>query len=510
MDNTLFYRLMEIAPAALSWLTLVGMVAFSFLVPAWMSFFIIVFDVYWFLRTAYFSVYLRNSYRKLNANLATDWLAKLKDDERTAGAWEKLYHLIVLPMYREDYEVVRETFARLRASNYPLDKFFVVLALEERAGEHAQDVARKISDEFGDAFAHLLVTTHPKDLPGEKPGKSSNETWAALAAQREIIDARGIPYRDVIISVFDVDTQIYKDYFGILTHTFLTAEKPLRSSYQPVPLFLNNVFEAPMLSRLIGFSGTFWHLMQQSAPEKLVTFSSHSMPFEALVEIGFWDKDIVSEDSRVFFQCLLRYEGDWRTVPLFYPVSMDANVAPTFWGTMLNIYKQQRRWAWGAENFAYLMAGFRKAKGITSHQKGVWAFRVLEGFHSWATNSLMLFSLGWLPVLAGGQAFRITMLAYNLPKVTQWIMTLTSVGIVTTAILSVMLLPPKPASFRWYHYFLYLASWILMPISLIVFGSFPALEAQTRLAFSGKWRLDFWVTPKQRLAKEAKGKIKAA
>jgi len=37
-----------------------------------------------------------------------------------------------------------------------------------------------------------------------------------------------------------------------------------------------------------------------------------------------------------------------------------------------------------------------------------------------------------------------------------------------------------------------------MPLTIIFFGAFPALEAQTRLALGGRWRLGFWVTPKSR------------
>ncbi len=494
-----YYRFMEIAPAAVSWGTLILMVLFSWALPAWVAVFIILFDIYWFLKTVYFFFYLNSSYKKMRANMAIDWRHALETDQRTKEAWHDIYHLIVLPMYKEDYAVVRETFQRLVASRYPLDRFIVVLGLEARAGDEAQEVGKKIVNEFGKTFFACITATHPADLPGEKPGKSSNESWAAAAARREVIDPAHLDLTHIIASVFDIDTQIYPDYFGILTHTFLTTEHPLRSSYQPIPFFLNNIFSAPALSRIIGFSGTFWHLMQQSTPEKLVTFSSHSMPYQALVDIGFWDKDIVSEDSRVFFQCLLHYNGDWRTVPLFYPISMDANVAQTFWGTMINLYKQQRRWAWGSENIAYVFSGFRKNKNISWFKKLFWKFHLMEGFHSWATNSLMIFSLGWLPIFFGGENFRITLLAYNLPMVTQWILTGASLGIVTTAALSLFLLPPRPEGFRWWHYFYYFISWLLMPITLIIFGAFPALEAETRLALSGKLRLDFWVTPKHRV-----------
>jgi hypothetical protein len=491
---------MEIVPALLVWGTFALMVLLSFLIPEFVAIFIILFDVYWFLKTVYFFLHLNHSYKKMRKNMTIGWLDVLNSDERTRGGWESLYHLIILPMVREEYEVVKETFVRLKNSNYPKEKFLVVLALEERAGDHAQSVGSKIYKEFESTFGALLITTHPVDIPGEVIGKGSNETWAAKQAKQQIIDARGIAPEHILVSSFDVDTQIYPDYFGVATHTFLTAKKPMRSSYQPIPFFLNNVFDAPALSRVIGFSGTFWHMMEQAIPEKLVTFSSHTMPYQALLDIGFWDTDIVSEDSRVFYQCLARYDGDWRTVPLFYPVSMDANVARTFWGTMLNLYKQQRRWAWGSENIAYVFSAFRKNNKISRRVKLFWKFHIIEGFHSWATNSIMIFALGWLPILIGGQNFRVTLLAYNLPNITQWILTGASFGIVTTAAMSLFLLPPKPEGFRWYHYFYYFISWILMPITLTIFGAFPAIDAQTRLALSGRWRLDFWVTPKHRKA----------
>ena len=39
---------------------------------------------------------------------------------------------------------------------------------------------------------------------------------------------------------------------------------------------------------------------------------------------------------------------------------------------------------------------------------------------------------------------------------------------------------------------------MLMPLTLIIFGAFPGLEAQTRLMLGGRFRLGFWVTPKGR------------
>ena len=498
MKKSAFYRFAEIFPAVLSWGTLVLLTLASIWLPAWIAVFIILFDLYWLFKTIYLSLHLRNSFTTLKENMATDWLEKLQQDERTKERWEDIWHLIFLPMYEEPYEVVKETFEKMVHSNYPTDTMIVVLATEERAGEGASHVAERIKQEYGERFGHFLITRHPKDIAGEMPGKGSNQAWAARQVREHIIDAHHIPYKDIVVSVFDVDTQIYKEFFGILTYKFLTADNPLRSSYQPVPLFVNNVYQAPALARIIGFSATFWHLMQQSRPEKLTTFSSHSMSFQALLDVGFWQTDMVSEDSRIFWQCFLHYDGDYQVVPLFYPVSMDANVAPSFWQTMINLYKQQRRWGWGAENIAYILTGFKNNARIKKGTKWFWGFHIIEGFHSWATNSLIIFALGWLPIMLGGELFRSTLLAYNLPEITRYIMTVATLGIVSSAVLSMALLPPKPKGFKKVNAVWYLVSWALMPFTLIVFGSLAALEAQTRLALSGKWRLDFWVTPKHR------------
>ncbi|MBI3088969.1 MAG: glycosyltransferase family 2 protein [Candidatus Colwellbacteria bacterium] len=488
------YRFFELVPAILAWSSLIIVVAASRYLPTAAAIFIILFDTYWLLKTIYLSLHLRYSFLKMRQYLKIDWLAKIKE----LAGWQDVYHLVILPMYKEPYSVVKESFDSLRRMNYSKDRFIVVLSAEERGGEEAQEVLRKIETEFGQDFFKFMTTTHPAGLPGELPGKGSHETWAAKVAKREIIDPAGIDYEKILVSVFDVDTQVPPDYFGRLTYCFLTAEHPQRSSYQPIPLFHNNIYEAPVFARVVALSASFWHMMQQARPERLRTFSSHSMPFKALTEIGWWQTDIVSEDSRIFWQCYLHYDGDWRTVPLFYPVSMDANVAPTFWGTMANVYRQQRRWGWGIENIPYILHGFVKNKVIPLRRKLYWSFHETEGFHSWATNSLIIFALGWLPIFLGGEIFNETILSFSLPKITRTIMTLAMVGIASSAILGLLLLPPKPEWFKRRHYFLYLFQWVLIPVTLIVFGAFPALESQTRLALGGRFRLGFWFTPKSR------------
>ncbi|MDP3052345.1 MAG: glycosyltransferase family 2 protein [bacterium] len=491
-------KLLEIFPGALAWLTL-GLLAFlSFKQPVWVAVFIIIFDCYWLCKTIFLYFHLQASFRQMRANKKINWIDKLTDNRQSATKnWQNIYHLIIFPMYKEPYEVIRESFLSLKNANYSKDKLIVVLAIEQIAGAAGEITAQKIKGEFEKDFFKFLITCHPANLPGEIAGKGANETWAIKEAKKLIIDPLEIPYENILVSAFDIDTQIGPEYFGILTYKFLTAEKPQNSSYQPVPLFTNNIYQAPALARLIAFSTTFWMMMHQSWPERLTTFSSHSMPFKALVEIGFWQTNVVSEDSRIFWQFFLHYKGDWQVIPLLYPVYMDANVTPSFWRTIKNLYKQQRRWAWGVENVPYILSEF-SVKKISWGQKIYRGFHLMEDFHSWATNALIIFIFGWLPVLIGGANFDISLLSYNLPRVTSFIMTLASIGIVTSAALALSLLPPKPKKFKFRHYIFYLAQWILMPITLIIMGSFPALEAQTRLMLGKKFHLDFWATPKSR------------
>ncbi|MEX2090660.1 MAG: glycosyltransferase family 2 protein [Candidatus Paceibacterota bacterium] len=496
------YRLFEILPGFLAWATLFLVVLLSTTTPVFAAVFIIAFSVYWLIKTIYLSLHLRVSFNKLKSNLKINWLERLEKFQtadyklRSIKSWQDVYHLIFLPMYQEDYSIVSGTLEGLIKANYPKSKMIVVLCWEERGGARTEEIAGEIQKNYGNNFFEFISIKHPDGLPGEMSGKGSNVSYGARFIKDNIVDLRGIPYDHILVSNFDVDTVISPEYFGVLTHTFLTTDKPLKSSYQPVPLYVNNIWEAPSIARVVAFSATFWHTIKQEKHETATTFSSHSMPWQALVDVGFWQKNMVSEDSRIFWQCFLRYDGDYRVVPLYYPVSMDANVAPTVWNTLKNIYKQQRRWAYGAENIPYFLFGFMRNKAIPRFKKLYFGFVAVEGNHSWATNAIIIFALGWLPVILGGSEFNRSVLSFNLPYLVRMIMTLAMFGLISSAVISIILLPPRPPKYGKFKYFWMVAQWILFPITTIFLGSIPALDAQTRLML-GKY-LGFWVTPKNR------------
>lgn len=508
--NWLTYRVLEILPGFLAWFTLGLLVLLSWLWPIFVAIFIILFDTYWFIKTVYLSLHLRVAYSKMKKNLKINWRQKLdnldlekilqnqdkNEPPLVIKNWKDLYHLIIFPMYNEDFNVVEASFSGLLKDDYPKDKMIVILAVEERGGDKTKEIAEKIKEKFQDKFFKFLIIYHPDNIIGELAGKGSNIAWAGKKVKEELIDVLKIPYQNIIVSAFDIDTIVNPGYFYCLTYHYLTNPKRTHASYQPIPFYTNNIWQAPSLARVVAFSATFWHMLQQERPERITTFSSHSMSLVALEKVNFWPTKNVSEDSRIFWRCLLRYNGDYSVKPLYFPVSMDANVSFTFWRTMKNLYKQQRRWGWGVENIPYFLFGFLKNKKIPLFKKIFYSFVIIEGFHSWATNALIIFLFGWLPIVLGGAEFKSTLLAYNLPLITKTIMTLAMIGLVTSAVLSLNLLPSKPPEYGRRRFVWMFLQWFLMPITLIIFGSLPGLDAQTRLML-GKY-MGFWVTEKIR------------
>jgi hypothetical protein len=492
--DRLIYRALETVPAVLAWGTLVLVVLLSIHAPVYAAFLVIAFDLYWLIKTGNLAVHQYHNWKRVTHNMHVDWQAML-----ASMRYEHIYHMVVLPYYNESEAVVRDSIEALVRTRYEKKRMIVVLASEGRAGEAAVTIGARMREEFGDTFAHFLHTVHPDGIAGEIRGKGPNITYACEQAKRDIVQQHSLRAEDIIVSAFDIDTVAGEQYFLCLTWHFLTTEHPHSASFQPVPFYNNNIWDAPAFSRVAAFSSTAWQMIQQERVEKLTTFSSHAISFAALEQVGFWQKNVVSDDSRIFWNLYFARNADYRVVPISYPVSMDANLAATNLGTFKNIYKQHLRWMWGSENVPYMLFGFLKNKQIRWREKIFHTFVYTESFWSAATAPLIIFLLGWLPIWLGGDAFRNTVLSYNLPYVTSNIMFIAMSGLILLAIIYLSFMPPLPKEKRrhkHYHYAVAVLQWLLVPIAIVIFGALPALHAQTNLALGR--RQGFWVTPKHR------------
>lgn len=494
-------RIWELIPGMLSWTSLLILGVLALYVSFWIAIFVIAYDVYILIRIIYMSVHLLYAYRRLKEYRTIDWIAKLATTLSDID-WNNVHHIIVIPTYDESIHVLRTSIASLVASDYPMQRMHVVVGFEERSGKIARERAETLTKEFGAHFGTFLTTFHPDGIPGEKRVKSANATWAMVRMEDALKEKR-IPEGMLVVSNFDSDTVAPKEYFSYLTYVFITTPDRYRASYQPIPVYNNNLWDAPSFSRVVAMGSTFWQMIESTRPERLVTFSSHSMTLRALRAVGYWQRNIISEDSRIFWQCLLHYDGNYRVIPLYVAVSMDAALAPTWWQTLKNQYKQKRRWAWGIENFPYLVEGFIQNKKIPLQIKATYLFRTLEGHYSWATAPIIVAVLGWLPVLFGDQGFHQTFLSYSLPFITRTLMTIAMSGLIISATLTILLLPRRPGHYSALRYALIIAQWALVPIIATVLSAFPALDSETRLMLGRD--LNFNVMQKSRKRVTAHG-----
>lgn len=485
------YRLLEAIPATLVWVTLVGAVSISFINPIIMVYFIIIFDFYWMAKVVYISVYLITSFRKYRKVMTVNWISLCEKIRN----YNNIYHLVIIPNASESKDVVETTFESLVNSDFPKERMIIAFAAEARFASSIEN-GEYIKKKYGHLFYKLEITIHPDGLPNEIAAKGANLTWAGKHIKEHIIDPEKIPYENVIVSVFDVDTCVEPQYFSYLTHTYLTHPNPTHSSYQPIPMFNNNIWDAPAIMRVAATGTTFWLMGEQSRPERLLTFSSHSMPFKAVVDVGWWEKDIISDDSRIFLQCFLEYNGDYEVTPLYMPVYMDTVLSDTWWKSLKNLYKQQRRWGWGSENIPFMIWHFRKAKQIPLNKRLFHIFNQIEGMWSWGTATLLIFILGYLPLALINESEATTVIAQTAPYILHYILAVANIGLILSVILGTLILPKRPTHHRPRKYLMMILQWVLLPISMMVFGAFPAIDAQTRLML-GKY-MGFYVTEKSR------------
>lgn len=485
-----FYRFLEIVPGVAAWVTIIGIILASMYASFYAAYFIIAFSIYWVLKTIFLSYHVRHNWKRLLHHMELNWQELI-----SRFKYEQFHHLIIFPFYKEPREVLEGALQGLIEANYDSKKFIVVIAAEVRAGEEATALAREMEAKYKERFGHLLVTVHPDDISGEIAGKGSNTHHALNEVKREVIDKHNIKHKNIITSIFDVDTVIYPDYFNCLIWHFMTAEQPYKSAFQPVPLFTNNLWESTALSRVMAMSSTFWQMIMQERPDKSATFSSHSVSFQALYEIGYGQPNVVSEDSRIYWNLLIANNGNFDVVPLSYPIAMDATTAPTLIGTVKNIYRQHRRWTYGVENWCYLIYHFTKNKAIPLKKRWSIALMQGEGYWSLVTNPIMLFILGWAPIFLGTREFHDTVLSYELPIIVRNLLIVAMGGLVVSSIISLSLTPPRPDGHSRFRYIVMALQWIMVPMTMIVFSAIPGLDAQTRLMF-GKY-MGFWVTPKR-------------
>jgi cellulose synthase/poly-beta-1,6-N-acetylglucosamine synthase-like glycosyltransferase len=483
MSNTWRYkRLFEILPGLIVWIVLLFPLSLAIWAPGALAIFMIFFLSYWLVRTFFMSAHLVQGYFYYKAETSIDWLLRLKE-LAPKDDWKDIYHLIIVPEYKEPIEILRNSVESVLKSDYPTNNLIYVLATEERDREGAMKAAEDLGKEFGKKidFHHIM---HPVGLPQDKIlGKGPNITFAGKEILK-YIERKKIPLENVIVTNMDADHVMDKKYLACLTYKYITDPDPLHKSFQPIPMFFNNIWDVPMLNRLIAMGSSFWQLIVNTRPTRLRNFSAQAQSLEALKEVNFWSTETIVEDGHQFWRTYYHYNGCHEVVPLYTPIYQDAVLGDNFIETIKEQYLQKRRWSWGVSDIAFVMERTIGNEEIPFIDRWSNALILWESHISWSTTSLILATSSWLP-LALNPAFRNTVLAFNFPHVYAWLVSLAWLGMITTLVISTLLLPPHKGKTPVKRIIL---DWILtpfvLPISNILFSSIPALVSQTKLMFN--------------------------
>lgn len=549
IDRRWFIRLLEILPGAVTWSVIVLPVVASLFVPVAVAYFIIAFDLYWMVKSFRLSGNLIRGYRKMDAVQKIDWnerlewlkrprkhlrdaernlnqlvarharlgqswlrwtlpksvrleyeialerrsaLQELVRHERTIMNPDSLYHAVILATYNETLDILEPSVQALIETDFPTRQLMLVIAYEERGGERTEANAKYLIEKYGHHFAYAVAIKHPDGLIGEVRGKGGNITYAGRALT-EYVREKGIDPEHIIVTTFDSDHRASRNYFPYLSYLYATDPNRIRKSYQPIPMFYNNIWDVPAPMRVIATGNSFWMLMETMRPHRLRNFAAHAQSLQALIDTDFWSVTTIVEDGHQFWRTYFTYDGDHQVVPVFTPIYQDAVLADTYPKTFKVQYLQLRRWAWGVSDFQYVVRESIRNRRIAWSDKGVQIFRLFEGHFSWATAPLILTFVAWLPLYLNPQA-PSDILTHNLPVITSYILRISMVGLLVTIFISLILLPPRPARYRRIRSLGMVAQWALLPVTTLVFSSLAAIDSQTRLMF-GRY-LGFYVTDK--------------
>jgi len=493
-DHRGLYRLFEILPGTISWLLLILPLIFSFRYPLAVSSVLILYTLFWLIRAIRMNARLIAGYLRYRTAIKRDWLVECESLPAELG-WNELRQVVIMTWYNEDKSILKASIQSLIQSHYPLKRIFFVLAVEERGGPAVRQAAEELKQEFKGQFGDFMIALHPGDIAGEVRGKGANITYAAKLVRTEL-DQKGIDYEQAVVTTLDADNRVHPKYLANLAFMFLTDVDPLHHSYQPIPMFFNNIWDVPLPIRSISVGSSFWQLTESMRPHRLRNFSSHAQGFAALVATDFWSVHTIVEDGHQYWRTFFRFNGRHSVVPLYVPIYQDAVLSPKgYLASFQEQYLQKRRWAWGVSDVPYVFTRLLRRRTF-SVDAWIQAFRLLEGHVSWATTSLMLAVVGWAPIYLN-RSFRATVLAVNYPLLYERILQTAAFGLVISFMVSLLMLPPFPKG-RKKVSLSFILEWstapFLLPITNVLFGALPSLESQTRLMF-GKY-LGFHVTEK--------------
>ncbi len=493
--GTRFERVLEIIPGLLSWSLLLAPTVFAFILPRVSVYIIVFYSAVWLIKSLEMAYHLTGAFLQIRKNKKKDFLREAKNI-KTDIDFGDIYHIVILATFREPLSVLERSIKALLDSDFPVkEKVFFVLAYEEQEGNVGTSNFLALQKMFSHTFLGFFGYMHPKNMPGEVRGKGGNISFACKKVLHET-ETLGIKPENTVVTTLDADNAVSRQYLAYLSYEFISHEDRRHMSFQPLPFFNNNFWKVTLLNRVAAISSSFWQMIESHRPSRLRNFSAHAQSLATLIDTDFWSVKTIVEDGHQYWRTYFRYNGNHQVIPLFTEIFQDAVQADSMGNMLRNQYKQLRRWAWGVSDIPYcVIETIKRWKSLPKFKTVINLYRLFEGHLMWATLAITITLNNRLLILLNPD-FGKTVLSYNASFILGRLFLFGLGGFFILIYMSLFFAPKRKTRLK--DTFMILLQWTLLPLVTIIFGAFPALDAQTRLMLGKK--LEFWSTPKSDIA----------
>lgn len=526
--RTKLYRFLEILPGVLSYIVVILLFVLSWISPVLGAIYLLIIIAVTLVKAIGVAFRTIQGYKVMKKAERVDWRKRLEDLENPQAAFERLqdrhddsyglsehiqnlrimaavegennlnphevFHGVIMVAYNEGLETLVPSVEAVRDNTFPNERIIFVLGYEERGGEEMKRTAQQLAKQFAGVFREFILVKHPDGVKGEIVGKGPNLTYAGKRLAEYVAEQSDILAENVMVTSLDSDNRMSPRYLDYVAYEFVVRQDRQHYSYQPVSIFTNNIWDAAAPMRVIAISNSFFNIISTMRPHVLRNFASHSQPLAALEGMDFWSKRTIVEDGHQYWRSLFYFEGKYEVVPIRVPIYQDAVLEETFWRTAKAQFVQLRRWDYGASDVAYVGSYlFSKKCKIPFISLFPKFMRLLDGHVTLAIMAPIVAFGGWVPMLLNLSSRGAV--AFNLPNTVGLIQTIAMVGTIITVVVSLQMLPKRPAKYKKKQSFFMVLQWILMPVIAIVYQSAAAFYSQTRLLL-GKYMEKFDVTRK--------------
>lgn len=506
-------KLLEISPGLVTWLLLISPLILGIIYPDLVVFMLTFLTIYWAYKIMLGMYSILRGYKKYKNEVSINWYKKLisldykalPNNKTKPTSLEDIRHFVLIPVYSEPEEIIKEGLKRIKDSSIPTNQFVIVYAIEERHHKRVIEDIKTIQKQLDPKKQmKIMYFVHPQNIEGEVMGVAGpNRDWAARRAVEQLKQA-GVNLDNYIFTTLDADARVHKHFFARLTYLYLVTENRKNKFYETaVHVFDNNTWRVPIVNRIAADSITIALLSSWSSldlpitTEQMDTFSCYSCALTTLIKADFWDPSLGIDDSVFYWRAYKALQGDFEGVPFFIPLRLDAAEGSGYVNSHISLYKQQLRWGWGIITFPMAFLAVPKAKKASIFEKISHMWIKIEHFVILRVLAFLL-TFGFVMLSFVNPVYTQGNYAYTIPGISSVLLTVTLAGLVPVYIVRRNLKKPMPT--RWPLYkkvFLTLLEFPILYVNFLTFGFVPWLEAQTKLMLGKKYK-SLYYTPKFR------------